>query len=81
MTYLAIPDDLGRRIKDLAKKVHIPTDMYAAQLLEEILEDQEDYLIALERSERLEKGIDKALPFEDLIEAYEREHGSKKMDH
>ena len=81
MTTLIIPDDVGKRLLDFAEKAHLSKDEYATQVLEEFLEDQEDYLIALVRSERIEKGIDKALPFEDLIEEYKRSHGAKKMGH
>lgn len=76
MTYLTIPDELDKRLTALAKKVHLSKDTYAAQLLEEILEEQEDYLIALERSERLEKGIDKALSLDEVL----MELGLEKKD-
>ena len=80
MTTLLIPGDMSKRLEALAAQAHVPKDEYALQLLEEILEDQEDYLIALARSERREKGIDEARPFEELIEEYKREHGPNSLD-
>ncbi len=76
MTYLAIPDELNKRLTALAEQAHVPKNEYAMQLLEEILEDQEDYLIALERSERIEKGIDKTLSLEEVL----KELGLEKKD-
>ena len=81
MTYLTIPDKLDKRLAALAAEAHVPKDEYALHALEEFLDDQEDYLIALTRMERIERGEDEALPFEDLVEEYMREHGSKKVEH
>lgn len=67
MTYLTIPDELDKRLSSLAEKAHVPKDEYALHALEEFLEDQEDYLVALSRSERIEKGIDTPLSFEDVV--------------
>lgn len=67
MTYLVIPDELDKRLAVLAAKAHVSKDQYALQALEEFLEDQEDYLIALARMERIEKGIDKTIPFEEVL--------------
>jgi RHH-type rel operon transcriptional repressor/antitoxin RelB len=67
MTYLTIPDALDKRLAALAAKAHVPKNEYALHALEEFLEDQEDYLIALSRSERIEKGIDKPLSFEEVL--------------
>ena len=50
-------------IASLILKSLLPTNAY----LEEYLEDQEDYLIALARSERIEKGLDKPLSFEEVL--------------
>jgi RHH-type transcriptional regulator, rel operon repressor / antitoxin RelB len=67
MTYLTIPDELDKRLAELAAKAHVPKDEYALQALEEFLDDQEDYLVALSRSERIEKGIDTPLSFEEVL--------------
>lgn len=70
MTTLIIPDEMDKRLKVLAGKVHLPKDEYALQLLEEILEDQEDYLDALEVSLRIERGEEKTIPFEKILKKY-----------
>lgn len=67
MTYLTIPAELDKRLAALAEKAHMPKDEYALQALEEFLEDQEDYLIALSRSERIDQGIDIPLSFEEVL--------------
>jgi RHH-type rel operon transcriptional repressor/antitoxin RelB len=67
MSYLTIPDELDKRLTDLAEKAHVSKDEYAIHALREFLEDQEDYLIALSRSERIEKGIDEPLSFEEVL--------------
>jgi RHH-type transcriptional regulator, rel operon repressor / antitoxin RelB len=76
MTYLTIPDELDKRLTALAAKAHIPKDKYALQALEEFLEDQEDYLQALEISERLEKGEEKTIPYKEVLRQYKSEHSS-----
>jgi RHH-type rel operon transcriptional repressor/antitoxin RelB len=67
MTHLTIPDELDKRLSALAEQAHVPKNEYALHALEEFLEDQEDYLVALSRSERMEKGIDKPLSFEEVL--------------
>lgn len=70
MTYLTIPDELDKRLKVLAEKAHLSKDEYALQALEEYLEDQEDYLDALEISLRIERGEEKTIPFEEILKKY-----------
>lgn len=67
MAILIIPTDLDKRLTALAEKAHVPKDDYAIQALEDFLEDQEDYLIALARSERIDKGIDTPLSLEEAL--------------
>lgn len=67
MKTLLIPDDIDKRLAAFAAQAHLSKDEYAAQALDEFLEEQEDYLDALTRSERLEKGIDKALSFDEVL--------------
>jgi RHH-type rel operon transcriptional repressor/antitoxin RelB len=71
MTYLTIPDKLDKRLAALAAEAHVPKDEYALHALEEFLDDQEDYLIAVTRIERIEKGIDKPIPFEEILKELE----------
>ena len=76
MTYLTIPDELDKRLSVLAAKAHVSKDEYALHALEEYLEDQEDYLQALEISQRVERGEEKTIPYEDVIRQYENDHSS-----
>lgn len=76
MTYLTIPDELDKRLSALAAKAHVSKDEYALHALEEYLEDQEDYLQALEISQRVERGEEKTIPYEDVIRQYENDHSS-----
>ena len=81
MMTIRLPDNLEKRLSQLAEETHRTKSYYVRQAVEEYLDDQEDYLIALSRMERIDKGIDKALHFEDLVEEYKREHGHKKVEH
>ena len=76
MTYLTIPDELDKRLAALAAKAQVPKDEYALHVLEEYLEDQEDYLLALEISQRIERGEEKTIPYEEVLRQYENEHTS-----
>ena len=76
MTTLLIPDDLDKRLAAFAAQAHVPKDEYALQALEEFLEDQEDYLDALETSLRIERGEEKTIPYEEVVRQYENEHSS-----
>jgi RHH-type rel operon transcriptional repressor/antitoxin RelB len=81
MTYLIIPAGMDKRLATLAEKAHMQKDQYTLQALEEYLEDQEDYLVALARMERLESGEDKAISFEEIVKQYIQKHESKDMEH
>jgi predicted DNA-binding protein len=74
MRHLTIPDELYKRLTVLAEKAHVPKDEYALHALEEFLDDQEDYLIALEISQRIESGKEKTIPYEEVLKQYENEH-------
>jgi predicted DNA-binding protein len=71
MTYLTIPDELDKRLTALAAGAHVPKDEYALHALEEFLEDQEDYLEALEISQRVERGEEKTIPYEEVLKQCE----------
>lgn len=72
MTYLSIPDELDKRLATFAAKAHLSKDEYACRLLEEILEDHEDYLKALEISQKIEKGKEKTIPYEKVMNKNEK---------
>lgn len=73
MIKLLIPNELNKRLEALAAKAHIPKDKYIVRALEEFLEDQEDYLDALEISLRIEKGEEKTIPYEEVLKRYQND--------
>lgn len=81
MTTLIIPADMDKRLAALAAKAHVPKNEFALQALEEFLEEQEDYLISLSRMERIDKGIDKAIPFEEIVKKHVRKYGKEGLEH
>lgn len=81
MLTIRLPVEMEQRLSQLAKETHRSKSYYVKRALEEFLEEQEDYLIALTRMERIESGEDKAIPFEDLIKKYMREHETEKVEH
>jgi predicted DNA-binding protein len=48
MYTVQISEDLGKRLTDLAEKTHHPVSYYTEQALAQLLEDAEDYHMALE---------------------------------
>ena len=48
MHSLQISEELNKRLSDLAERTHRPVSYYAEQALEQILEDAEDYYMALD---------------------------------
>lgn len=67
MTTLSIPKRMDARLAVLAKHAQVPKKAFALQGLEEFLEDQEDCLIALELSERIEKGLEPTFSLEEAL--------------
>jgi len=57
MLALRLPADLEKRLEELAKKTGRSKSYYARLAIEEFLQDQEDYLLALSRLEEDLPGI------------------------
>ena len=57
MLTLRLPADLEKRLEELAKKTGRSKSYYARLAIEEFLQDQEDYLLALSRLEKDLPGI------------------------
>ena len=57
MLALRLPADLEKRLEELAKKTGRSKSYYARPAIEELLQDQEDYLLALSRLEKDLPGI------------------------
>ncbi|MBS0272291.1 MAG: hypothetical protein JSR85_06555 [Proteobacteria bacterium] len=67
MTYLTIPDELDKLFEALSAKGGISKVEYALYVLKEFLEEQEDYLHALESALRIERGEEETVPFEEVV--------------
>ena len=76
MTTLALPKEMDKRLSALAARAHTPKDKYVLQGLEQFLEDQEDYLDALDVSLRIERGEEKTIPFAEILKKYGMEDES-----
>jgi len=57
MLALRLPKELERRLETLAKRTGRTKSYYAKVAIQEYLDDQEDYLIAMERLEQNLQGI------------------------
>lgn len=57
MLALRLPVDLEKRLEELAKKTGRSKSYYARLAIEEFLQDQEDYLLAISRLEKELPGI------------------------
>lgn len=55
MSVVKLPHALEKRLSDLAKETHKSKNYYIEKDVSDLLDDQEDYLIALTRMERIEK--------------------------
>jgi len=56
MLGVRLPEDLEKRLDQLSKETHRSKSYYVKRALEEFLQDQEDYLLALARYEKVEQG-------------------------
>lgn len=70
---LRLPEDLERRLNNLAKETHRTKTFYLQRALENFLEDREDYLLALAVKERISSGKEKLYTLEEV----EKELGLK----
>ncbi len=57
MLALRLPPDLEKRLEELARKTGRSKSYYARLAIEEFLQDQEDYLLAINRLEKDLPGI------------------------
>jgi predicted DNA-binding protein len=71
MAYLTIPDELDKRLAALAAEIGVSKDECALYALEEFLDDLEDSLIAVECSQRSEKGIENSFLVETILKELE----------
>ena len=69
MLTVRLPAELETRLDRLAKRTHQSKSSFVVQALEKYLVDQEDYYDALDRQQRLDKGLDKPMSWESVKKA------------
>ncbi len=67
MMTIRLPEEMEQRLSQLAKETHRTKTYYVKRAIEEFLDDQEDYLLALSVMERVEKGKEKTIPLEEIL--------------
>lgn len=70
MMTIRLPEQMDKRLSELAKETHRSKSYYVKQAIEEFLEEREDYLLALAAMERFERGEEKAIPLEEIVKKY-----------
>jgi RHH-type transcriptional regulator, rel operon repressor / antitoxin RelB len=70
MMTIRLPEKMEKRLSKLAKETHRTKSYYVKRAIEEFLDDQEDYLLALAVMERVERGEEKTIPFEEILKKY-----------
>jgi len=73
MLALRLPEGIEKRLEALARKTGRSKSYYAKRAIEEFLEDQEDYLLALGALERVERG-ERTVSLEELEKQLGLEH-------
>jgi RHH-type transcriptional regulator, rel operon repressor / antitoxin RelB len=67
-TAVRLREDLEKRLSSLAKKTHRSKSFYIQRAIEEFLEEQEDYLLAISRLETYDKDGKKGISLEEIEE-------------
>lgn len=65
-TAVRLPEALEKRLEAFAAKTHRSKSYYLRRALEEFLEDQEDYYLALAVKERIDAGTEKLYSLEEV---------------
>ncbi len=73
MLGVRLPEDLEKRLDQLAKETHRSKSYYIKRALEEFLQDQADYLLALARYEKVRQG-ERTYSLEEIEALLEREN-------
>jgi RHH-type rel operon transcriptional repressor/antitoxin RelB len=74
MTTVKLPNELEKRLSDLARETHKSKGYYIEKAVAEYLDDLEDYNLALAAMERYERGEEKTVPFEAIEKKYKKEN-------
>jgi RHH-type transcriptional regulator, rel operon repressor / antitoxin RelB len=74
MLAIRLPEDVEKRLTDLAKATGRTKTYYATQAILEKIEDLEDYYLAEKAYGEFVASGEKAIPIEDIERAYETSH-------
>jgi RHH-type rel operon transcriptional repressor/antitoxin RelB len=65
-TSIRLPDDIEKRLEDLAKKTGRTKAFYIREMILEKIDDMEDYYLAAHRSELIRQGKDAVFTSEQV---------------
>ena len=80
---LRLPDDVARRLQQLAKVTGRSKTLYIVEAIREHLDDLEDLYLAEQRLIDLRAGRSQAVPLEDVMKRYgvdDRLAGARRAD-
>ncbi|AIL12613.1 hypothetical protein IM40_02260 [Candidatus Paracaedimonas acanthamoebae] len=74
MLGVRLPEELEKRLDQLSKETHRSKSYYVKRALEEFLQDQGDYLLALARYEKVQQG-ERTYSLEEIEALLEQKNG------
>lgn len=73
MLAIRLPEDLEKRLDNLAKRTGRTKTFYARQAIEQHLDDLEDLYLAEQRLTEIRAGRTQTVPLEDIMKHYDVE--------
>jgi RHH-type rel operon transcriptional repressor/antitoxin RelB len=73
MLAIRLPEDLEKRLENLAKRTGRTKTFYARQAIEQHLDDLEDIYLAEQRLTEIRAGRTQTIPLEDVLKCYDVE--------
>lgn len=73
MLAIRLPEDLEKRLENLARRTGRTKTFYARQAIEQHLDDLEDIYLAEQRLADIRAGRTKTIPIEDVLKQYDME--------
>jgi RHH-type rel operon transcriptional repressor/antitoxin RelB len=73
MLAIRLPEDLEKRLENLAKRTGRTKTFYARQAIEQHLDDLEDLYLAEQRLTEIRAGRTQTIPLEDVLKRYDVE--------
>jgi RHH-type rel operon transcriptional repressor/antitoxin RelB len=73
MLAIRLPEDLEKRLENLAKRTGRTKTFYARQAIEQHLDDLEDIYLAEQRLTEIRAGRTQTIPLEDVLKRYDVE--------